>query len=60
MGYVVLCEQFGYDAINEMRSFVTDKGSRGPKSREDVYLQELTDYNCITLQESEWINTLYS
>lgn len=36
MGYVVLLEKFDHDTINEMRSFVAHKGSRGPKSCEAV------------------------
>lgn len=33
---IVLYEQFSYGEINEMRTFITDKGSRCLKSRENV------------------------
>lgn len=40
---IVLHDQFGNDAIDEVRTFNADKGSRYPKSREDVLYQEFAD-----------------
>lgn len=46
---IILLEQLSNDAIDEMRAFISDKGSGCSKSREDIFFQKFSYCHCIVL-----------